>query len=107
MKFFSKYGKPQQLKPSKAKTPKQQIKNNIARQRMLLNGQVVLGVKGKPIRSWFYGGTFGPKLGIYGLFGEEKIRCESGKEMELLNDFEAALDAGEFDTYISKVASKR
>lgn len=107
MKFFAKYGKPEQLKPTKAKTPKQQIKINIAKQRRLLNGEAVLGIKGKPIRSWFYGGTFGPKLGIYGLFGEEKIRCENGTEQALLNDFEAALDAGEFDTYISKVASKR
>jgi hypothetical protein len=103
MSFFVKYGQPKAIKSSKSATPKSQLKINIDKQRRLLSGETVKGVKGNEIRSWFSGGTFAPKLGIYGLFGDKKIECKEGGELEMLSDFEKALEAGEFDSYIAQI----
>lgn len=107
MSFFKKYGKPQTIKASKSMTPKELLKSNIAKQKKLLAGEKVAGQKGNLIKSWFGRGTFNPKVGIYGLFGSSKYACGVGKEKEMLEDFELAFDAGEFDEYINQVASKK
>ena len=107
MSFFKKYGQPKAIKASKSMTPKELLKSNIGKQKRLLAGEKVLGQKGNLIRSWFGKGTFNPKVGIYGLFGDDKFACAVGKEKEMLDDFENAFDAGEFDDFIKKVALKK
>lgn len=107
MSFFKKYGKPQAIKVSKSMTPKELLKSNIGKQKRLLAGEQVLGQKGNLIKSWFSKGTFNPKVGIYGLFGEDKYACGAGKEKEMLEDFEKGFDSGEFDDFIKKVAMKK
>ena len=106
MSFFKKYGKPQAIKSSKSMTPKELLKSNIGKQKRLLAGEQVVGQKGKSIKSWFGKGTFNPKVGIYGLFGDDKYACAAGKEKEMLDDFENAFDANEFDDYIKAIAQK-
>jgi translation initiation factor 6 (eIF-6) len=50
---------------------------------------------------------FSPKIGIYSLFTDQVIACTEGKQQEMLSDFETALRAGEFDSYLAKVDAKR
>ena len=107
MSFFKKYGKPQSIKSSKSMTPKELLKSNIGKQRQLLAGEKIVSQKGKEIRSWFGRGVFSPRVGLYALFGESKYACVSGKEQEMLDDFEVAFDAGEFDEYIKSIGDKK
>ena len=107
MSFFAKYGKPKAVKPSKGIGAKEMLKINIDKQERLLKGEVVNGVKGNPIRSWFKRGKFNPTVGIYGLFGSLGFLYKEGAELEMLKDFEAAFVDGEFDEYINNISLKK
>ena len=107
MSFFKKYGKPQSIKASKSMTPTELLKSNIGKQKKLLLGEKIVSQKGKEIKSWFGRGVFSPRVGLYALFGESKYACRSGSEKEMLDDFEAAFDSGEFDEYIKNIADKK
>ena len=87
-------------------TQKELLKSNIVKQKKLLAGEEIKGQKGNMIKSWFNKETFNPKVGVHGLFGEAKYTCAKGNESQMLNDFEKALDAGEFDEYIKKIKIK-
>jgi hypothetical protein len=50
---------------------------------------------------------FSPKIGIYSLFTDQVIACKDGEQQQMLLDFETALRAGEFDSYLAKVDAKR
>jgi hypothetical protein len=50
---------------------------------------------------------FSPKIGIYSLFNDESIAYKEGEQQQMLLDFEEALRAGEFDSYLSAVDAKR
>ncbi len=107
MSWFTEFGPPSIIKPSRKLTPKARLKSNIEKQRNLLAGRSVLGAKGKPIRSWFRAGRFSPQLGIHGVFGQEKgYAYREGQELEILQKFESALNAGEFDSLLDDLAKK-
>ena len=108
MSFFQKYGKPAAIKKAgKALSTKDLLKVNIGKQKKIIAGEQVLGAKKAPIKSWFAGGKFNPKVGIYSLFGDLGYTCEEGKEAEMLKEFEKGFSAGEFDNFISGIAKKR
>jgi hypothetical protein len=108
MKFFEKYGAPTAIRRgSKPMTSKDMLLHGIPNQRKLLLGQTVLNTAKKPIRSWFNDSMFSPKVGIYSLFNEHSIPCTEGEQQQMLSDFETALRAGEFDSYLATVDAKR
>ena len=108
MGFFDTYGTPRAVaKSSKPETVLQALLRGCEQQRRLLAGQPVYGATKKPIRSWFNDGRFSPKAGLFSLFDKGSIAVPTGKQAELLADFESALHAGEMDTYTRAVESKR
>jgi hypothetical protein len=108
MKFFEKYGNPTSIRRgSKPMTSKDMLLHSIPNQRKLLMGQTVLNAAKNPIRSWFNDSMFSPKIGIYSLFTDQVIACTEGEQQQMLLDFETALRAGEFDSYVAKVDAKR
>jgi hypothetical protein len=70
-------------------------------------GQTVLNKAKTPIRRWFNDSMFSPKIGIYSLFNDKSIAYKEGEQQQMLLDFEEALRAGEFDSYLSAVDAKR
>ncbi len=109
MTFFTKYGQPVAGKTTKKLSTKDLLLSNIEKQRKLLTGQEVKGNKGKPIRSWFAGFYFNPKIGIYSLFEGKNISCsdKTDERLQMLNDFAKAVEAGEFDNFINAINGKR
>jgi hypothetical protein len=108
MKFFEKYGNPTSVRrSSKPMTTMDKLLHSIPNQRKLLMGHAVLNAAKKPIRSWFNDSMFSPKVGVYSLFPEQVIACTDGEQQQMLSDFETALRAGEFDSYLAKVDAKR
>lgn len=107
MSFFTKYGQPQSIKPSKSSSAKDLLLQGIDRQMELANGKTILTKKGMPIRSWFKGGRFKPLIGIYSLFGDGSLEYKAGREREMLEDFKQALRTGEFDPFLEDIENKR
>jgi len=108
MGFFDTYGTPQAVaKSSKPETVLQALLRGCEQQRLLLSGKAVANKSKQPIRSWFNDGRFSPKAGLFNLFDKASIPVPAGKEAEMLASFEAALHAGEMDTYIRAVEVKK
>lgn len=107
MGFFDTYGKPSNIKADKKQTTEDMLEHDIEQQEKLLNGEVVLNGKGKPIRSWFRDGRFIPSVGIFGLFEGQAVAWKKGTEKAMLDSFKKSLSAGEFSSYIKIVDKKR
>ena len=107
MGFFDTYGKPSNIKADKKQTTEDMLEHDIEQQEKLLNGEVVLNGKGKPIRSWFRDGRFIPSVGIFGLFEGQAVAWKKGTEKAMLDSFKKSLSAGEFASYIKIVDKKR
>jgi hypothetical protein len=107
MGFFDTYGKPSTIKADKKQTTEQMLEHDIEQQEKLLNGEKLLNLKGKPIRSWFRDGRFVPSIGIFGLFDGQAISWKKGTEKAMLDSFKKSFEAGEFDSYIKIIDKKR
>ena len=107
MWFFDTYGKPDAIKADKKLTTEEMLEQDIQQQEKLLNGEVVLNLKGKTIRSWFRDGRFVPSIGIFGLFDGKAIPWKKGTEKAMLDSFKSSFKAGEFASYIKVVDKKR
>lgn len=107
MSFFTKYGNPQSIKPSKSSSAKDLLLQGIDRQLELANGKNILTKKGMPIKSWFKGGRFKPLIGIYSLFGDGSVAYTNGREKEMLEDLKHAANNGELDAYFKDIDNKR
>ena len=107
MGFFDTYGKPSNIKADKKQTTEEMLEHDIEQQEKLLNGETVLNLKGKSIRSWFRDGRFVPSVGIFGLFEGQAIAWKKGTEKAMLDSFKKSFKAGEFATYIKVVDKKR
>ena len=107
MGFFDTYGKPSNIKADKKQTTQEMLEHDIEQQEKLLNGEVVLNGKDKPIRSWFRDGRFIPSVGIFGLFEGQAIAWKKGTEKAMLDSFKKSLSDGEFANYIKIVDKKR
>jgi hypothetical protein len=108
MSFIQQYGGLKEIKSSKKRDSKDLLKIAIEKQKKLAKGESVFGAKkGTQIRSWFKNGLFAPTIGINKLFGTQAIECKSGSELKMLEDFEKAFNAGEFDKEISAIQSKK
>jgi hypothetical protein len=108
MSFIQSYGGLKEIKSSKKKDAKDLLSISIEKQRRLVNGEKVVGAKKDTvIRSWFKNGLFAPSIGINKLFGNLAIECKSGSESKMLDDFEKAFKAGEFDKEITAIQTKK
>jgi hypothetical protein len=107
MGFFDTYGKPEEIKADKKLTTQEMLEHDINQQERLLNGEEILNLKKKPIRSWFRDGRFVPSIGIWGLFEGKAIPWTKGTEKAMLASFKKSFKAGEFDSYIKIVDKKR
>jgi hypothetical protein len=107
MGFFDTYGKPSIIKADKKLTTEEMLEHDIEQQEKLLNGEVVLNAKDKPIRSWFRDGRFVPSVGIFGLFEGQAIAWKKGTEKAMLTEFKKSFQAGEFNSYIEIVDKSR
>lgn len=107
MGFFDKYGTPSDIKPNKKLDAKEMLVNGIKDQTDLLNGKEVLNPKGEVIRSWFRDGRFMPTIGNFGLFDGKALKFAKGNETAMLEEFNKAFEAGEFDKMIASVEKKR
>jgi len=107
MGFFDTYGTPKSTtSTSKTKTTLELLKNSIAIQRGVINGKPV--TKGKyKVKSWFANNKFTPKVGQFNLFDDKWISIGSSDHNTMLTDFENALYAGEFDSYIKDVERRK
>ena len=107
MGFFDIYGTPSSAgTSSKSKTAKELIKDALNAQRKLLAGKPVYNGKSK-VKSWFNGEKFSPKAGQFTLFDKKSVNVGNADSAKVLDDFEKALDAGEFDQFIRGVEAKR
>jgi hypothetical protein len=107
MGFFDEFGTPSDIKPNKKLGTKEMLTNGIKDQLALLNGEEVLNNKGELIRSWFRDGRFMPTVGIFGLFDGKALSFKKGGEIAMLEKFQKAFEAGEFDKMVSAVDKKR
>jgi hypothetical protein len=107
MGFFNEFGTPSDIKPNKKLGTKEMLTNGIKDQLALLNGEEVLNNKGELIRSWFRDGRFMPTVGIFGLFDGKALSFKKGGEIAMLEKFQKAFEAGEFDKMVSAVDKKR
>ena len=107
MGFFDTYGKPEEIKADKRLTTEEMLEHDIDQQERLLNGEEILNLKKKPIRSWFRDGRFVPSVGIWGLFEGKAIPWKKGTEKDMLASFKKSFMAGDFDSYIKVVDKKR
>ena len=107
MGFFDEFGTPSDIKPNKKLGTKEMLTNGIKDQLALLNGEEVLNNKGELIRSWFRDGRFMPTVGIFGLFDGKALSFKKGGEIAMLEKFQKAFEAGEFDKMVSFVDKKR
>ncbi|QWD78491.1 hypothetical protein [Polynucleobacter sp. MWH-Svant-W18] len=107
MGFFDEFGTPSDIKPNKKLGTKEMLTNGIKDQLALLNGEEVLNNKGELIRSWFRDGRFMPTVGIFGLFDGKALSFKKGGEIAMLEKFQKAFEAGEFDKMVSVVDKKR
>lgn len=108
MSFISQYGGLKEVKTSKRKDSKELLSVAIEKQKKLLSGEKVFGAKkGSQIRSWFKNGFFAPTIGINKLFGSQAIECNIGAEKKMLDDFDKAFKAGEFDKEINAIQNKK
>jgi len=107
MGFFDTYGEPEEIKADKRLTTTEMLEHDIDQQERLLNGEEILNLKKKPIRSWFRDGRFVPSVGIWGLFEGKAIPWKKGTEKDMLASFKKSFMAGDFDSYIKVVDKKR
>lgn len=107
MGFFDTYGKPEEIKADKRLTTEEMLEHDIDQQERLLNGEEILNLKKKPIRSWFRDGRFVPSVGIWGLFEGKAIPWKKGTEKDMLASFKKSFKAGDFNSYIKVVDKKR
>ena len=107
MGFFDTYGKPEEIKADKRLTTEEMLEHDIDQQERLLNGEAILNLKKKPIRSWFRDGRFVPSIGIWGLFEGKAIPWKKGTEKAMLEAFKKSYQAGDFASYIKAVDKKR
>lgn len=107
MGFFEKFGQPQKIKSSGKQNVKQLLAKNIVDQLALLDGETVIGTKGKSIRSWFNKGKFSPTIGAFGVFDGKVLPVKSGQEKDMLLGFKEAFENGEFDSLITSLEAKR
>lgn len=107
MGFFDKYGTPADIKPNKKLDAKEMLVSSIKDQTALLNGEEVKNAKDDPIRSWFRDGRFMPTIGNFGLFDGKALKFTKGSEKAMLDEFQKAFEAGEFDKMIVEVEKKR
>jgi len=108
MSFIQQYGGLKEVKSSKKRNAKDLLAIAIEKQKRLANGEKVVGAKkDSQIRSWFKNGFFSPTIGINKLFGSMAVECKIGNEAKMLNDFEKAFNAGEFDDAINAIQNKK